>query len=137
MDTIVVGVTHVATAEDAATQAAALARALGARLHLVSAVKTATSTMGADWTQWLFEEQELAEAHVAELAVRLGDGIEVSTAVRKGDPAAALCAEAEALDASMIVVGSVRTQGVGRILGSVAADVLKQAPCAVHVAKTT
>jgi nucleotide-binding universal stress UspA family protein len=63
--------------------------------------------------------------------------VEFSTAVVDGDPADALCAEAERLQADMIVVGSVRTQGIGRVLGSVANDVLRQAPCAVLVAKTT
>ncbi len=53
------------------------------------------------------------------------------------DPDDALVAEAERLDASMIVVGSKHTQGLARILGSVAAGVVHKAPCSVHIAHTT
>ena len=52
------------------------------------------------------------------------------------DPATALCNEARSLDASVIVVGNKRTQGVTRFLGSVAGGVVKSAPCAVHIVHT-
>ena len=54
-----------------------------------------------------------------------------------GDPAVTICEEAERLRASMIVVGNRRVQGATRILGSVAADVTKQASCDVLIANTT
>jgi nucleotide-binding universal stress UspA family protein len=36
----------------------------------------------------------------------------------------------------LIVVGNVRMQGLGRVLGSVGSDVLHQAPCSVLIVKT-
>ena len=60
----------------------------------------------------------------------------VTTKVMRGDAARALRAEAEAVGANAIVVGNRRTQGVGRVLGSVAASVVKHAPCDVVVANT-
>ena len=48
-----------------------------------------------------------------------------------------MCKEAAELDALMIVVGNRRVQGVSRVLGSIANDVLKQAPCDVLIANTT
>lgn len=138
MKTIVVGVTDAPTADEAAKQAAAMARDLGAKLHLVSAVSDRrTTTVGGGSESWTFTSYDNARSHVDALTDVLGPGVEFSTAVVDGDPADALCAEAERLQADMIVVGSVRTQGIGRVLGSVANDVLRQAPCAVLVAKTT
>jgi nucleotide-binding universal stress UspA family protein len=47
-----------------------------------------------------------------------------------------LCEEATRLEARAIVVGNRRVQGMSRVLGSVAADVTRQAPCDVVVANT-
>jgi nucleotide-binding universal stress UspA family protein len=138
MKTIVVGVTDAPTADEAAQQAAAFARDLGARLHLVSAVSNrATTTVRGAGESWTFTSYDSARSHLDNLSGLLGDGLELTTAVLDGDPANALCAEAERLEANLIVVGSVRTQGIGRVLGSVATDVLRRTPCAVLVAKTT
>jgi nucleotide-binding universal stress UspA family protein len=52
------------------------------------------------------------------------------------EPADALCAEAERLGASIIVVGNKRVQGMARVLGSVAAEVARHAPCHVFIAHT-
>ena len=51
-------------------------------------------------------------------------------------PADALLAEAERLEADLIVVGNRRMQGVGRLLGSVANEVAHNAPCDVLIVKT-
>ncbi|MCP3973298.1 MAG: universal stress protein, partial [bacterium] len=40
-------------------------------------------------------------------------------------------------NARMIVVGNRRVQGIARVLGSVASDVAKRAPCSVLIAHTT
>ena len=138
MKTIVVGVTNVSTAEDAAHQAAELARELGARLHVVSAVsERRVFRVGSTTESWTFTSFDEAQQHLATMRVSLGDGFEFSSAVMDGDPADSLVAEAERLDADIIVIGSVGTQGIGRILGSVANEVIRKAPCAVYVAKTT
>ena len=54
-----------------------------------------------------------------------------------GKPADALIREAERLDASLIVVGNRRMQGLGQLLGSVANSVAHGAPCGVYIVKTT
>ena len=61
---------------------------------------------------------------------------QITFTVGLGDPARFLCEEAGRLRARAIVVGNRRVQGVARVLGSVAADVVKQAPCDVLVANT-
>ncbi len=52
-------------------------------------------------------------------------------------PATALCDEAPRLRATMIVVGNRRVQRLTRVLGAVANDIARQAPCDVLVANTT
>ncbi|MGI9610154.1 MAG: universal stress protein [Acidimicrobiia bacterium] len=138
MKTVVVGVADTETARRAAHEAADLARALGAALHIVSAVsKRGVQTVSGGGEEWTFTDMDLAETHLKGVELAVGEGIEVTRAVLYDDPAKAIVAEAERLDADVIVVGSVRTSGPGRVLGSVAGDVLKSAPCAIHVAKTT
>jgi len=138
MSTVVVGVVDVPTADDAAFQAAELAQRLGASLHLVSATKQrGVTTVGTSSESFTFGNIDLAQQYQAALRIRLGKDIEITNAVLDASPGEALCSEAKRLDAEIIVVGSVRTQGVGRVLGSIASDVIKQAPCAVYVAQTT
>jgi len=48
-----------------------------------------------------------------------------------------MCDEATRLEARTIVVGNRRVQGVTRVLGSIAADVTKHAPCDVLIANST
>jgi nucleotide-binding universal stress UspA family protein len=48
-----------------------------------------------------------------------------------------LVAEAKRLDADLIVVGNVRMQGPGRLLGSVGSGVAHHAPCNVLIVKST
>jgi nucleotide-binding universal stress UspA family protein len=48
-----------------------------------------------------------------------------------------MCDEAQRLEATMIVVGNHRVQGLTRVLGAVATDVTRHAPCDVLIANTT
>jgi nucleotide-binding universal stress UspA family protein len=48
-----------------------------------------------------------------------------------------MCEEARRLGARIIVVGNRRVQGASRVLGSIASDVAKQAPCDVLIVNTT
>ena len=122
----------------AAHKAAELAISLGAELHVVSAVDKATveeipDRPGAS----LLTSGEVAEAIATEVASRLVNLVPgVVSNLVYGKPAAALVEEAERLDAGLIVVGNRRVQGVGRILGSVAASVAAHAPCDVYIVKT-
>lgn len=66
-----------------------------------------------------------AEQTLADVASRLRGEIEVTVAAATGKPA------------DVIVVGSRRMKGIGRVLGSIANDVAHHAPCSVYIAKTT
>lgn len=136
MKSIVVGVDRSDTARRAAESAAALASSLDADLHVVMCSergKTLDLQIGGD----SFHSDWLADAgqFLKELALQLGHR-QITTSVGEGDPAKAICEEAERLDADLIVVGNKRVQGLARVLGSVAGDVMKQAHCDVYVVNT-
>jgi nucleotide-binding universal stress UspA family protein len=67
----------------------------------------------------------------------LPGGVNATHAIVVAEPADALCQEAERLNASIIVVGNKRVQGMSRVLGSIPLDVAKQAPCNVYIVHTT
>lgn len=137
MNTIVVGTDQSPQATVAVQKAAEMATLYGAALHLVTAAPTITfagMAPGADYM--VYDSFEEAERALAVMAESLPPTLQVSTAVIRSDPATALCDEAARLDASVIVVGNKRVQGIGRILGSVAAGVAKSAPCDVFIAHT-
>ena len=137
MSGVVVGVDDSETARRAIERAAVIAKALGEPLHLVMAVKPGVSrtiTKGADEfvVDWIADADQLLHSIKEKAGVP-----EATTSVGDRDPAKAICAEAEHRDASLIVVGNRRVQGASRVLGAVASDVLKHAPCDVLVAHTT
>jgi nucleotide-binding universal stress UspA family protein len=138
MDEIIVGVDESATARVAAQEAAALAQSLGKPLHLVIALKRkpATSVQAGGETM-VIDNISMAEDFLRSLKGTLPGGVNATHAVVTGDAADALCSEAERLEASMIVVGNRRVQGVTRVLGSIPLDVAKHAPCNVFIVHTT
>lgn len=136
MKDIIVGVDRSQTARIAATRAAELAKAYGVNLHLVMCTDrgpTHQISVGSDRFQidWLAD----AELYLSDVARTLPHD-RISHTVGLGDPAKMLCEEAGRLDATAIVVGNRRVQGVSRVLGSIAGDVTRQAPCDVVVANT-
>ncbi len=137
MNDIVVGVDRSDTARVAADTAASLALACATNLHIVMCVKHGPSKeveVGSD----KFVVDWVADTHsfLSDLARELPHD-QITTHVTDGDPAKALCEEAARLEARMIVVGNRRVQGVSRVLGSIAADVARHAPCDVLIANTT
>ena len=136
MNDIVVGADRSRRARRALLVATEIAQATGANLHVVTCVdkaKPVAMDVGSD----SFHADPIAEARqVLSSLTNTLPYDKVTTAVESGDPAKTLCAEAERLGASMIVVGNKRVQGAARVLGSVAGDVLKHAPCHVLVADT-
>lgn len=136
MSSIVVGYDGSPTAEAAVKEAAALATALDAPLHVVFAVKRGGATRVYEKEAWRLGGLDDADEKIRELTTRLGVADRTTASPKYGDPADAMAEEAERVDARMIVVGSRRTQGPSRILGSVASDVIKKAPCSVHIAHT-
>lgn len=135
---IVVGVDGSETAERAAAQAKQLAIALGARLHIVSAFDSdRTEVLGSGSDTWIVSDADTTVAIAKETAHALeAPGLTVTYAAARGKPAEAIVAEAERLDAQMIVVGNRGMQGLGRLLGSVADKVAHTAPCDVYIVKT-
>ena len=136
MSSIVVGVDRSETARRAADTAAEMASALGADLHVVMCAERERGVErrgggAAVHSDWLAD----ADQFLSDLARQLPHG-SVTTSVGEGDPAKAICDEAERLGARLIVIGNKRVQGLARVLGSVAGDVMKHAHCDVYVANT-
>lgn len=137
MDDVIVGVDPSDTARKAAATAASLAAACGVNLHLVTCVKPGRSEqVGVGSDTITIDPVSDAEGLLRRLSAELPHD-RITTHIAMDDPAEALCAEAQRLGARMIVVGNRRVQGMSRVLGSVATDVLRNAPCDVHVANTT
>jgi nucleotide-binding universal stress UspA family protein len=135
---IVVGVDGSDSSRLAAQRAAELVVHLGGRLHVLTAVDKADveecpDRPGASQVT----SGEVAEAIAADVANELRAVVPgvVSTVVQ-GRPATALVEEARRVEASLIVVGNRRVQGIGRVLGSVATSVAAHAPCDVYIVKT-
>ncbi|WP_408898180.1 universal stress protein [Nocardioides sp. R1-1] len=137
--TIVVGVDGNERAERAAETAARLAAATGAALHVVCAYSREQSAEveagGERLTVSVSEESADIAARTAARLAGLVGGTVTSAAVH-ARPADALLAEAERLDATLVVVGNKRMQGIARVLGSVPAAVAHHASCDVYIVNT-
>lgn len=137
MKNIVVGIGGGETAKKAAKEAARLASALGAKVHFVTVVETDESAVvGAGSDRWEIHSVDAARAEVERFAHELGSNFDYEVVAVEGDPAKVLVSEAERIDADLIVVGNVRMQGLGRLLGSVGNHVAHNAPCNVLIVKT-
>jgi nucleotide-binding universal stress UspA family protein len=113
-----------------------LARATGARLHLLSAVRTLGTLAGRHATTGRFmpgTTQAVLELAQKELEAYLhrqvssfqAQGVSVSAEVRRGDPASVIVATAGACDADIIVLGTHGKAGIEAFWAySVAAKVL-------------
>jgi nucleotide-binding universal stress UspA family protein len=138
MQTIIVGVDQSDTARRAAFAAAKLASSCGKSLHVVMAVsnRKAVDVAVGGSDRWHLDSLTNAEQFLDALISEL-PAASVTRAVSLQDPATALCEEAERLEAEMIVVGNRRVQGAARLLGAVATDVARRAPCDVLITNTT
>lgn len=128
---IVIGVDRSETAGRALSEGSALATALGAEVHLVTAFSD-----GASGPVAITEERMLAERDLEQLASRAGlHGAVVHALPTKPDKAIVQVATEQQAD--MIVIGNVGAQGARRVLGSIASAVVAHAPCSVLVVKTS
>jgi nucleotide-binding universal stress UspA family protein len=143
---IVVGTDGSETAGEAVRQATDLAKAVGARIHLVSAFEPVGNqrlreerTQVPDDMQWMVNEKEDVEATLRDAAEKLeGAGVEVDTYARQGDPADAILDVAEEQNSDLIIVGNKGMTGAKRfLLGSVPNKVSHHAPCSVLIIRTT
>lgn len=149
---IVVGTDFSKTAEAAVDQAAEIAKAFGATLHIVTAFKPAMTTsiaassleaMAAGGAEFLQEaDSKIADevdATLGQMAKKLSSkGVSVKTHGCAGDAADALVDVAESAKADLIVVGNRGMGGVKRfVLGSVPNKISHHAPCSVLIVHTT
>lgn len=137
---ILVGVDDSDTSRAAASSAAALADALGAELHVLTAFgkfEAERYSVGGDEYLVSNHDDAIATAELIAQGVRpIFPDLSVQVLAADGKPAEALVRVAEEIDASVVVVGNKRVQGLARMLGSIASDVAKNAPCDVFIAHT-
>ena len=143
---IVVGTDGSDTAGEAVREAIELAKAVGARVDLVSAYEPVSGSrlreearQAPSDMQWMVNPREEVDATLRHAAERVeAAGVEVSTFAREGDPADAILDVAEERRADLIVVGNKGMTGAKRfLLGSVPNKVSHHAPCSVLIIRTT
>ena len=143
---VLVGTDGSASAERAVEHAAAIARAFGARLTILTAfsphaaqdIQRAQSEAPAELRWMLTDAAQAEDKAVAGKALADRHGLKnVRTRVFRGDPAEALVETADEVGADVIVVGSKGMTGTGRfLLGSVPNRVSHHAPCDVLIVHT-
>lgn len=121
----------------AVEEAADLATATGASMHLVSAVdkQNRIHEFGESSDKIFLSDVQIAEENLNTLASKFAH-LNVTIKAVPGAPARVLLDEAVDTEADLILVGNRHVQGISRVLGSVAEDVAHKAPCAVLIAKT-
>jgi nucleotide-binding universal stress UspA family protein len=143
---IVVGTDGSDTATQAVRQAVDLARAVGAKIELVSAYEPVAAQRlsqerreAPEDLQWAINPREDVDATLeaaAELA--RAAGVPVAVYPRQGDPADAILDVAEEQEADLVIVGNKGMTGAKRfLLGSVPNKVSHHAPCSVLIIRTT
>jgi nucleotide-binding universal stress UspA family protein len=136
-EAIVVGTDGSETAKRAVTEAARLARALGAEVHIVSA-SGVLSAASPEFVMPVVDDEDALEATLAEAAAAVrADDLTVHTHASSGSPAEALLEVADAVGASTIVVGNRGMRGAKRVLGSIPNTVSHRARCNVLIVSTT
>lgn len=134
---IVVGVADTPTSQLAGRKAFELAALTGATVHVVTALEDPQSevvAIGSD--SFRLDDLDAAESAAKKFVRSLAPTGSWHVEAVGGKPADALIAVAERVSADLIVVGNVRMQGLGRVLGSVGNDVAHHAPCSVLIVKT-
>ncbi len=127
-----------AFSDRAMKRALALARWFEARLTVLHVIpRTTWAAGGGDYlamsVDLLRAQREQAERDLSKaLEPLLAEGVPIETRIREGDPAREIRAEAEALAADLVVMGTHGRSGFERLLlGSVAEKLLRTAPCPV------
>jgi nucleotide-binding universal stress UspA family protein len=143
---ILVGTDGSETANEAVRQAVELAKAVGARLHVVSAYEPVADQRlrqeaqeAPKDMQWMVNPREDVDSTLADAGERArAADVEVETHARQGDPADAILDVAEEQHSDLIVVGNKGMTGAKRfLLGSVPNKVSHHAPSSVLIIRTT
>jgi len=133
--TILVATDFSSMSEHAFRFAGALARDYGARLITVHVIHPPTAVYAE--TAVFVEEPDPSGPREALNALRL-PGIEIEYRLMEGEPAATIVQVAHETNCNLIVMGTHGRGGLARVLmGSVAEDVLRTAPCPVMTVKAT
>lgn len=140
MQSIVVGTDGSPNAEAAVRQAAKIAKGTGARVNLVSAfpdVPTFSERIASSAKRQPIDLREVAEGLLARAAAELeGEGVEVMTHAREGDPAHVLLEVADEQDADLIVIGARGLTAFERfLLGSVSSKLAHHAKCSLMIVR--
>ena len=143
---IVVGTDGSETAERALREAAELARAFSAPLHVVSAYRTSAPMASMAMAEvggagmfgdWLYDQRSEVEQQLNAVGRQLQDaGVRATVHALAGSPVDAILKVAEDCGADLIVVGNKGMNGARRVLGSVPNSVAHKAGCTVLVVKT-
>jgi nucleotide-binding universal stress UspA family protein len=143
---IVVGTDGSDTATQAVHSAVDLARAVGAKLEIVSAYEPVSEARlkqerkeAPEDLQWAISPREDVDATLdAAASLAREAGLEVDVYARQGDPADAVLDVAEERGADLVIVGNKGMTGAKRfLLGSVPNKVSHHAPCSVLIIRTT
>ncbi len=143
---IVVGTDGSETATEAVKQAVDLAKAVGAKVQLVSAYEPVSNqrireerTQAPEDVQWSINPREDVDATLNDAAeIAEAAGVNAERFARQGDPADAILDVAEERGSDLIVVGNRGMTGAKRfLLGSVPNKVSHHAPCSVMIIRTT
>jgi len=123
-----------ANAEHALDYACALAQKLGSAVHLVHAIASPPTALQVALTEEILENlvKEHREALDKLAEARRGIASFGATTVEVGDPRDTIVEAAQKLGADLIVMGTHGRRGLSRVvMGSVAEDVIRRAPCPV------
>jgi nucleotide-binding universal stress UspA family protein len=144
---IVVGTDGSDTANQAVTEAIQIAKAVGARLEIVSAYEPVSASrlreeakQAPPDVEWMVNERADVESTLDAAKTRANEaGVEnVQTYARQGDPADAILDVAEEIGADLVVVGNKGMTGAKRfLLGSVPNKISHHAPSSVLIVRTT
>ncbi|HEY4428096.1 MAG TPA: universal stress protein [Solirubrobacteraceae bacterium] len=143
---IVVGTDGSRTATEAVREAVDVAKAVGARLQLVSAyphvseqrLRAERRKAPADM-QWAVNPRRETDTVLSDAAdIARAANVEVDVHAREGDPSDAILDVAEELGADLVIVGNKGMAGAKRfMLGSVPDRVSHHASCSVLIVHTT
>lgn len=134
-ESIVVGYHGTEACKTALRLSSALAERMGGTLHIVSVEPVWIPGGGFGWSapyENLDPMREVAKAHAGDALAQMPPGMEVSTHVHVGAPAAEIARLAGELPAALVVVGAVRHGTLSRIFLGSTADRLARvcpAPC--------
>jgi nucleotide-binding universal stress UspA family protein len=129
--TIVVGVSSAPTSQIAGRRAFEIAEVTGATVHVLAAVEdAAVSNIEVGSERFKLSDIDATQSTIESFVRSLTPAVPWNVIVADAKPGDALVSVAKEVGGDLIVVGNVRMQGFGRLLGSVGNDVSHHAPAA-------